>query len=757
MQHGAGLPRLADQRVHPRRMQVRLIVGVVAELAVVAVRPHHPFLARGAGRVGQQRVVGEERIQAARDLLRPVHRLHQARHVLLHQPLVLPGRALVEAVLRTRIVMAIRRRVPRPVFGARPWEAGEAGLRIAHRWIPDRTPVAPTAVQHRRVLGMPQRTGHGRQRAIGQRVLQRRRAAVVRVDIHALGRKRAVVLHEALRQVVGIAGTPGVARIQRWHLERIAAQRGIGLSLAPLQRAEAPQVDQERRDRVAGHHVGLEVGIAPARQPAALRVDRQDRTADVGGALRPQQRQQLVLRTIGVPQREELVVGPAVGVMDAVVVAAVTAIGVAAGQRLQQRVVQRGVEHHAVVAAGALHAHAGQFLVPGLLRTGAHRIEAEQAAIGHALTAQVVACALGVHVRDRRDGGDRAALAQVEGEPRAAGLALALHAMPRARHAAGLAPGAERLEWAIELQAEPGGVLVAAAEALRHQLAFHHAVADHGQGAAGDRVAGVGLADVDQHVALARGAEGVALGRGAGQRGGFGIDAAVIGQPHLVVAGLAALAVVLVARAIAGVVERLRVARIEIAARTDAPGHRQHRDLAALLPTAGTGQEGMAEAADLRIVVAPAGVVRADRADLDHAERSGRTGEGVAVVLAADEGVDLGTEPRRGGQCRRHQQQGQGERAQQGGQRGRRHAMDPVVDDRGKRDGAVVDGENGGPAVAGPSRPCRPPRGGHGHDRLQPRTCRSAPGTPAARHSRRCRSAPGCRRPGAGATPAWSG
>ena len=248
-------------------------------------------------------------------------------------------------------------------------------------------------------------------------------------------------------------------------------------------------------------------------------------------------------------------------------------------------------------------------------------------------------------MRDGADHGHRArvlALAQWEAQPGAVGLELTAHAVARAGHAAVFAPHPERGERAVEFQPEPGGVFLAAAEALRGQLAFHHAVTHQLHLAADHHVAVVGLGHVDQHMAgVGAGREGVALGGGAGERGGFGVDAAVIGQAHLVVAGLAHFAVVGVARGIALLVEGLGVAGIEIAAGADAAGYRQDRDLAALLPAAGPGQERMPEAADAGVVVAPAGVMRTDRADLDQAERRRRAGKGIAVVLAADEGVDL--------------------------------------------------------------------------------------------------------------------
>jgi len=211
-------------------------------------------------------------------------------------------------------------------------------------------------------------------------------------------------------------------------------------------------------------------------------------------------------------------------------------------------------------------------------------------------------------------------------------------------------PGAECLERTVELDPEPSGVLVAAAEALGDQLALDHAVADHIDHAADDRMAFVGLADVDQHMAGAGvSREGIALGGGAGARGGLGVDAAVAGQAHLVVARLADFTFVGVAGGVGLVVEALGVVGVEVATRTDRARHRQYRNLPALLPAAGTGQERMAESPDLGVVVAPAGVVFADRADLDQAERGRCAREGIAVILAADEGVDLALQRGRGG------------------------------------------------------------------------------------------------------------
>src|SRR5688500_11769243 len=115
--------------------------------------------------------------------------------------------------------------------------------------------------------------------------------------------------------------------------------------------------------------------------------------------------------------------------------------------------------------------------------------------------------------------------------------------------------------------------------------------------------------------------EGVALRCSAGKCGRFDIDSAVVDEPHLVVARLPYFAAMLVAGAVLRVVERLGIGGVEITLRRDAANDRKHRHLTTLLPATRAGQEGMAEAEDLLVVVAPACVMRADRADLDHAER----------------------------------------------------------------------------------------------------------------------------------------
>ncbi len=258
--------------------------------------------ARPAPHVLRKFVLGEERIQPVARLLDAAHRRHQAGHVLLHQPLVLPGGALVEPVVGTRVVAAVRRHVERAAFDARPRETAVGEILVDDVGIPGLAPVSATFAQRGGDGGFTQRTGHLRQRAIAQRIFQRGRTAVVLVHVHALGRIGAVVGHEALRKVRIVAGAALRARHRRRTAIRVLPQRLQSLAFAALQRTEAPQVDQPRRHRIAGHDIGVEVGVSPARQPAHLFVDRQHRARDVARARRLEDRQQLVLRAVGIPQ-----------------------------------------------------------------------------------------------------------------------------------------------------------------------------------------------------------------------------------------------------------------------------------------------------------------------------------------------------------------------------------------------------------------------------------------------------------------------
>src|SRR6185312_11539868 len=112
-----------------------------------------------------------------------------------------------------------------------------------------------------------------------------------------------------------------------------------------------------------------------------------------------------------------------------------------------------------IIGAAATDTRALQLAAPRRLRLPAHLVETQQPARPHALAAQVVACAFRVDMRDRADRGHRMSFSQVETEPRAVGLGLAFHAVARSGNAALFVPCTETADWAIELDAEPGGVL----------------------------------------------------------------------------------------------------------------------------------------------------------------------------------------------------------------------------------------------------------------------------------------------------------
>src|SRR6185312_2774280 len=141
-----------------------------------------------------------------------------------------------------------------------------------------------------------------------------------------------------------------------------------------------------------------------------------------------------------------------------------------------------------------------------------------------------------------------------------------------------------------------GGVLATAAETLADQLAFDRAIADDLDAAAGDAMAFVRLAHIDQHMPrTGLGRKCVAFACRARQRRGLGIDATICVQVHPVIPGLADFALMAVGRSVVFLVESLRIARIEIPVRPDRPGDRQDRDQPALLPATCAGKKGMAE------------------------------------------------------------------------------------------------------------------------------------------------------------------
>src|SRR5438445_13390777 len=188
--------------------------------------------------------------------------------------------------------------------------------------------------------------------------------------------------------------------------------------------------------------------------------------------------------------------------MNLIVVAAIAAIGIVAGQRLQQRVIERGVEHCRIVRRASLDLYRCEFLAPRVLRAAAHRVEVERLAVHVAFAREIPARAFLIDVRDRTEHGHAAALGEIETQPRAGGDRLAFHRAARAGHAAVATERTEGLEWAIELEAEPGRVLAPAAKTVDALAPFDRAVANDRQRRAGDRMTFGRLIDVDENMAF---------------------------------------------------------------------------------------------------------------------------------------------------------------------------------------------------------------------------------------------------------------
>src|SRR5690606_6140687 len=121
---------------------------------------------------------------------------------------------------------------------------------------------------------------------------------------------------------------------------------------------------------------------------------------------------------------------------------------------------------------------------------------------------------------------------EVEAQPHAMRLGLALLARAvDVRPAGAVVPDAAPGEGLVELHAEPGGVLGAAAEAAGDDPALDAAVAHHLHFAADHGMALIGLAEVEQHVAGLRSRRiGIAFGGGAGECSRLRSNAAIAGQ-----------------------------------------------------------------------------------------------------------------------------------------------------------------------------------------------------------------------------------
>ena len=165
--------------------------------------------------------------------------------------------------------------------------------------------------------------------------------------------------------------------VDRRSLRGVLPQQRVRLGLVTGEEALGPALDEERRHRVAGHDVGLAVGQGPAGQPATLAADGEDREVGVAGDVGLEDLEQLVLRPVGVPQREVLARGPAVAGVDLAVPAEVLAVDVLGEVRVEQRVVERGVVGRASAVVPPVIRALPSWLLPPLGSVGAGGVEVE--------------------------------------------------------------------------------------------------------------------------------------------------------------------------------------------------------------------------------------------------------------------------------------------------------------------------------------------------------------------------------------------
>ncbi|CAM5634575.1 hypothetical protein SVIOM342S_00464 [Streptomyces violaceorubidus] len=399
---------------------------------------------------------------------------------------------------------------------------------------------------------------------------------MVVVGVAGLGVRAALdVRGEAVGEVLAVGLPADGRRVGGRDAVGVLLQRPVGLLLPAVQQALLVGVGEEGGHRVARHDVGLDCAVAPLGQPAALLVDLDDRDRHVAGLAGREQREELGLGAVGVPQRPVLVIGEALGAVDLLVPAGVAPVDVAADVGREEGPVQGRVEGAAQGVVAAPDLDAVQPLLPGALGAPAHGVERVPA-----LGAQVERGTARVHVGQGGGGLDGAVLRGVEADVGAVPAAL------RARGHGAVVPGAVGGEGPVEsgdrVDRVRLGVLAEAASGDRG--AHRAAVQDLDLGA---DVLVQRLAGVEQDVGLVGGREGVALHAGAFGGGQLRVDTGVEADP--VVAGARLLVVVAEGGGV------LRVVRLG-----DVAGGRQYRQVAAE-SAADAGEVDQGEAPDVGV------------------------------------------------------------------------------------------------------------------------------------------------------------
>ena len=351
---------------------------------------------------------------------------------------------------------------------------------------------------------------------------------------------------------------------------------------------------------------------------------------------------------IGVPQREGRVVGEALRLVHRIVRPPITAVAVHEQGGSQQRVVQRGIEA-APLRCRCIHLDGAQRLCPLPARVGAHAVEIPARHFG-------VEIGDGVVLADRRDRDldQQRTLRVGEIERRHDLASLDLRALARvllARRRESLV--GDVLLGVVQLLALDGP-REAQGEIQLPSRGPATGLAEAGDGAVRSqsqprpqylaRIVVQAGAQIDQHVRGLAARKAVAVH--ADPRGGGELGAhAVVIEGDGVIAGLRGLVVVAETR---GVAAAGLVGIATLPFHLAADRHQQH---VAEIRMAGAGEVGVREADDGAVVMPIAGrpavgvlawLDAGVGAELDHPERNGGAGIGMAFAAGADEGIHVG-------------------------------------------------------------------------------------------------------------------
>ena len=141
-------------------------------------------------------------------------------------------------------------------------------------------------------------------------------------------------------------------------------------------------VGYHRNGTVSRHLVGFTSHQRPDGQFPLLVVDAQHGVHHIGNQLWLDDGEQRMQRTVGIPQREGRIVGPAVGLVNLVVVSAEFPVHVGIQRWGDEHVVQAGIENLLTPLVTALHVDARQHLVPAFLRIGTHLFKVPSGLLG---------------------------------------------------------------------------------------------------------------------------------------------------------------------------------------------------------------------------------------------------------------------------------------------------------------------------------------------------------------------------------------